>query len=61
MRYHVRARLVVTQPFEEIPITAALHKFRLPAILYARAMNKMSKDYTIQWYVLDTQTLKVYV
>lgn len=61
MRYHVKARLVVTQPFEEIPITAALHKFRLPAILNARAMNKVSKDYSVQWYALDTQTGKVYV
>lgn len=53
--------MVITQPFEEIPITAALHRFRLPAILNARAMNKMSGDYTIQWYVLDTKTNEVYV
>lgn len=61
MRYLIRARLVINQPFEEIPIIAAIHRFRLPAVLSARAMNKMSKDYSIQWYVLDTQTGRVYV
>jgi hypothetical protein len=61
MRYIVKARLVITQPFEDIPVVAALHRFRLPAILNARAMNKMSGDYSIQWYALDTQTGKVYV
>lgn len=61
MRYHVKARLVITQPFEDIPIIASIHKFRISAIGFARAMNKKSKDYSIQWYVLDTQTGKVYV
>ena len=61
MRYHVKARLVITQPFEDNPIIAAIHRFKLPAIGFARAMNKRSKDYSIQWYVLDTQTGKVYV
>lgn len=61
MRYHVKARLVITQPFEDIPIIAAVHRFRLAAIGYARTMNRMSGDYSIQWYVLDTKTGKVYV
>jgi len=61
MRYIVKARLVVVQPFKEIPVVAAVHRFRLPAILNARAMNKMSKDYNIQWYALDTKTGKAYV
>ena len=61
MRYLVKARLVIVQPFEEIPVIAAAHRFRFPAMGQARAMNKVSKDYSVQWYVLDTKTGKVYV
>lgn len=61
MRYLVKARIVTVQPFEDVPVVASMHRFRLPAMGQARMMNKMSKDYIIQWYVLDTKTGKVYV
>ena len=61
MRYLVKSRNVLVQPFEDTPVRGGTYWFKLSALLEARAMNKLGKQYSVQWYVLDTQTMKVYI
>jgi hypothetical protein len=61
MRYIVKSRIVVVEPFEDTPVVASMHRFKFTALAQARMMNKMNTEFIIQWYVLDTQTMRKYV
>ena len=61
MRYLVKSRDVTVQPFRDTPVTGGRFNFKVSALFEAKALNWSNKDYSIQWYVLDTQTGKVYV
>jgi hypothetical protein len=61
MRYLVKSRIVIVDPFEDTPVIASAHRFKFSALAQSRMMNKLNKEFIIQWYVLDTKTMKKYV